>query len=521
MLTQRPQSRALISVSDKTGLIDLAAALHARGVELIATGGTAEQLKAHALPVTEVSTLTNFPEILDGRVKTLHPAIHAGILARPGLDDEILKAHHFSPIDWVIVNLYPFGQNPCIENIDIGGPTLLRAAAKNFDRVTVVIDPADYPAIISLLDNCHHDFNSISAKTRRRQLAHKAFIHTAHYDRLIAQYFGEFTTPDRWELNAELRYGENPHQKAAWYVERPTQPGSLADTVLLQGKALSYNNLLDADTALQMVQSYANQAYCCIVKHATPCAAALGDTLSAAYQRAFEADSESAFGGIVALGQVPSPELLTQILAQQFIEVLLVPQSDQASDQACDMNMLQELGRKKPNLRILCYRPMPQENRFTRMFTSIRSIFGGHLVQDAYVHPHDSSAWRVVSRRSPNEHEWQDLVFAWHVAKFAKSNAIVIAKDQASLGIGAGQTSRIFALRNAVLRANMATYTLDGAALASDAFFPFPDSIELAAEQGIRAIVQPGGAKQDDKVIARADAFDIALIFTDQREFRH
>lgn len=503
MQLQRPQSRALISVSDKTGLIDLAAALHARGVELIATGGTATQLKANALPVTEVSTLTGFPEILEGRVKTLHPAIHAGILARSGLDDEILKAHHFYPIDWVIVNLYPFDQSPCIENIDIGGPTLLRAAAKNFDRVAAVVDPTDYADMITLLD----EPSSAYAKSRRRHLAHKAFIHTAAYDRLIAQYFGEFKT--------ELRYGENPHQKATWHIDYPIQTGSLADSVLMQGKALSYNNLLDADTALQMVQSYANQAYCCIVKHATPCAAALDKKLSVAYQTAFQADSESAFGGIVALGQIPSAELLTQILTQQFIEVLLIPQSNQEHE----INMLQELGRKKPNLRILCYRAA--ENGFTNKFTSIRSIFGGHLVQDTYIHTQDSHAWRVVSRRPPSEQEWQDLKFAWHVAKFAKSNAIVIAKDQATLGIGAGQTSRIFALRNAVLRANMATYTLDGAALASDAFFPFPDSIELAAEYGIRAIIQPGGAKQDARVIARADASDIALVFTDQREFRH
>jgi phosphoribosylaminoimidazolecarboxamide formyltransferase/IMP cyclohydrolase len=501
-------------VSDKTGLIDLAAALHARGVELIATGKTAESLKSHHLPVTEVSQLTGFPEILDGRVKTLHPAIHAGILARSGLDDETLKAHHFAPIDWVIVNLYPFGQNPCIENIDIGGPTLIRAAAKNFDRVAAVVDPADYSDIITLID----EPNSAQAKIRRRQLAHKAFIHTAAYDRLIAQYFGEFNSQDQWELKTALRYGENPHQKAAWYIEHPIQTGSLADSVLIQGKALSYNNLLDADTALQMVQSYANQAYCCIVKHATPCAAALDKTLSMAYQTAFQADSESAFGGIVALGQVPSPELLTKILAQQFIEVLLVPQSDQEHE----INMLQELGRKKPNLRILCYHPKPvNKSAAENRFTSIRSIFGGHLVQDAYIHHQDSSAWRVVSRRPPSEQEWLDLSFAWHVAKFAKSNAIVITKDQATLGIGAGQTSRIFALRNAVLRADMAGLMLQGAALASDAFFPFPDSIELASDYGIRAIIQPGGAKQDASVIARADASDMALVFTDQREFRH
>lgn len=518
-------TRALISVSNKNGLISFAQQLSANGVHILATGGTATLLKQHHIPFTAVSDYTRFPEIMDGRVKTLHPKIYAGLLQRPGVDEAVLKEHEITPIDLVIVNLYPF-QNTiaepnctlaqAIEQIDIGGPAMLRAAAKNHAAVTVVVDPEDYTEIATAI----HQYGRISSE-RRRQLAQKAFAHTAEYDQAIANYLAqnESSTEQtifprqyqpKFEKKMDLRYGENPHQAAALYTEIPALPHTLANAELLQGKPLSFNNLLDSDAALSCVRALdSKQPACAIIKHATPCGVAQANRLSVAYQHALTADPTSAFGGIIATNHPIDVDTAAAILDQQFVEVLLAP--------SIHPEALQLL-RAKPAWRVLACGEAPA---FPAARIILRSIHGGLLAQqEDQVSPGQTHA-TVVTERQPTATEWQDLWFAWTIVQFVKSNAIVYAKNQTTLGIGGGQTSRVFSAEIAALKAQQMNLSLSGAVAASDAFFPFADGLEVAANTGIRAVIQPGGSKRDAEVIAAANHHGIAMVFTGIRHFRH
>lgn len=517
--------RVLISVSNKTGLISFAQRLAASGINIIATGGTASLLTQNNIHITTVSEFTGFPEILGGRVKTLHPKIHGGLLQRPGLDDSALKTHQIEPIDLLVVNLYPFqetiAQPKCsfpeaIEQIDIGGPAMLRAAAKNHTAVTVVIDPEDYDAVLAEIEK----EGKTSLRTRLH-LAQKVFNYTAKYDEAVATYLSNITKenkkdrlfPDNLCISSrkimDLRYGENPHQAAALYIDSSASPHSLASASLLQGKALSYNNLLDSDTALSCVCAFDPQAPACVVvKHATPCGVAQGETLSQAYTKAVATDPISAYGGIIALNQVLDKNTAKSMIKQSFVEVILAPQVD--SDAL-------ELLQTKPNIRLLVYKAeKPQAPSLT-----LCSIQGGLLVQQQDNLLLNSANLQTVTQRSPTTIEMLDLLFAWKVVQFVKSNAIVYAKDQSTLGIGCGQTSRIFSVQIAILKAQQAQLPLTGAVMSSDAFFPFTDSIEVAAAAGIRAIIQPGGSKHDKEIIAAANHADMAMVFTHIRHFRH
>src|SRR3990167_1639392 len=522
MQTQPPIKRALISVSNKKGIVEFAVQLHSRNIEILASGGSARLLKTHHIPVTEIADYTGFPEILDGRVKTLHPKIHAGLLARRGIDDDTLQQHAINPIDLLVVNLYPFRetiQNPSVslstalENVDIGGPTLLRAAAKNYQHVTAVVDPDDYELVLQALQQ----HNAVPLELRL-QLAQKVFAHTALYDTIIAHYLESHTTKETvlfpeiyhpaFKLQKILRYGENPHQLAAYYVDHPSK-GTLANAVLLQGKPLSYNNLIDADCALHLVQALeTHRAACVIVKHATPCGVAQAENAIKAYKNAYRCDSESAFGGIIAINHPLTEALASLILQQPFVEVLLAP---------AVLPDAQTRLHTKPNIRVLQYFPSTNKNAPL----ALHSISVGLLLQQPDTFSSSMQAMRVVTKRQPTTEEWRDLCFAWRVVKFVKSNAIVFAKNEMTLGIGGGQTSRFFAAKIAVLRAEFAELSLQQTAMASDAFFPFSDSIEFAAQHNIRAIVQPGGSKRDSEVIAAANAADIAMVFTGIRHFRH
>ena len=511
---------ALLSVSDKTGIVDFAKQLIEAGIAILATGGTATLLKENNITLTDVSDHTQFPEIMNGRVKTLHPKIHGGILARRGIDDDTLKEHQISYIDIVAVNLYPFEETiakpdcrfaDAIEKIDIGGPTLLRAAAKNCDYVTVAVDPDDYPSIIEALKKP----GTHQAKMRR-ELAAKVFAHTAYYDSIIASYFSE-QIEDNNELLAEkftlplsktqnLRYGENPHQAAALYQTNTTEHSLLAEK-LLQGKPLSYNNILDSDAAYCCVNRFANsEPSCVIVKHATPCGAATAKTLEAAYQKAFSTDPTSAFGGIIAVNQTLDVKTAEAIINQQFVEVIIAPN---VTDDA--KKVLQQ----KQNLRVLLS-PPPEKNN-----NELRSVSGGYLIQQQDQHILDINACTVATKRAPTQAEINDLLFAWNVVQSTKSNAIIYAKDQQTLGIGSGQTSRVFSAKIAILKANDATLSLTGSVLASDAFFPFADGLNVAIAAGITAVIQPGGSKRDKEVIEAADDANIAMLFTGIRHFKH
>lgn len=523
MQTQHSIQRALISVSDKEGIVEFATQLCENNVEILASGGTATLLKAHHIPVREISDYTDFPEILNGRVKTLHPKIHAGLLARGAMDDATLKRHEIDRIDLLIVNLYPFSKvikkKECtlidaIEHIDIGGPTMLRSAAKNYHYVAAVVDPNDYSLILQTFQQ-----NNYSLPLELRfSLAQKIFEHTAQYDAGIAHYLASHhreklslfppSYQTSFQRHSVLRYGENPHQEAAYYVDHKSH-GTLADTTLLQGKPLSYNNLIDADCALRLVQTFNDkQAACVIVKHATPCGVAQSDDIMNAYTNAYRCDPESAFGGIIALNHPLDEALARTLIEQQFIEVLLVPTLSTAA---------RTLLKTKPNLRVL------QFSAHTDKKTSLalHSISGGLLIQQNDVVSCQPKDMRVVTKREPTEKEWQDLCFAWHVVKFVKSNAIVFAKNEMTVGIGCGQTSRVFATKIAVLRAELAGLSLQDSVMASDAFLPFTDSIALATQNGVRAIIQPGGSRRDPEVIAAADAADISMVFTGIRHFRH
>ncbi len=526
MSTKPVVQRALISTSDKTGLVDFALALHSLGIEIIATGGTSKLLQSNNIPVIDVADITGFPEIMDGRVKTLHPKIHGGLLARRGTDDAILEQHQIQPIDLLVVNLYPFqetiAKSDCslasaIENIDIGGPTMLRAAAKNYHDVTVVVDPADYLAVLDEIKTCGN-----TSKTTRQQLALKTFTHTAQYDAAISHYLSQrfkSTTepldtdfPDTMELtfdkSLDLRYGENPHQGAAAYTDPHAPAGCLANATLIQGKPLSFNNLMDSEGALNCLRELDSQIPgCVIVKHATPCGAAYGDNLTEAYQKALSTDPTSAFGGIIAVNQTLDAQTAQTMIDAQFIEVLLVPA---ISEEA------KTIVAKKKNCRVLVCGQAPIHSAQT-----LHSISGGVLIQQADALITDPNTFKIVTQKKPTKHEMEDLLFAWYVVKFVKSNAIVYAKDGMTLGLGTGQTSRVFSARIAALKAEEAGLSLIGAAMASDAFFPFADGVEVAAQAGITSVIQPGGSKRDDEVIAAADKLGLVMVMTGSRHFRH
>jgi len=520
-----PIRRALISVSDKTGLTDFARALTERGVEILSTGGTSKLLTDADIPVKEVSDHTGFPEIMGGRVKTLHPRIHGGILGRRGIDDTVMHENEIKPIDLVVVNLYPFeatvARADCdlataIENIDIGGPALLRAAAKNHAAVTVVVDAADYTRVLA--EMADHD-GAVSDSTRL-DLAVKAFEHTAAYDGAIANYFGRIVEhpehkpeglPRTFNLQftkrQAMRYGENPHQQAAFYTARQVPPASVAAAEQLQGKELSYNNIADTDAALECVKQFSDGPACVIVKHANPCGVAYGETLLHAYERAFATDPESAFGGIIAFNGELDGETAEAIVQRQFVEVIIAPTVTAQAAAAVAA---------KKNVRLLAcgawdVEPVP--------YLDFKRVLGGLLVQDADLALTDEL--KVVTRRGPSEQEMKDLLFGWRVAKFVKSNAIVYARDGQTIGVGAGQMSRVNSARIASIKAEQAGLTVADAVMASDAFFPFRDGIDQAAANGIAAVIQPGGSMRDEEVIAAADEHGMTMVFTGMRHFRH
>ncbi|MDO4643483.1 MAG: bifunctional phosphoribosylaminoimidazolecarboxamide formyltransferase/IMP cyclohydrolase [Cardiobacteriaceae bacterium] len=517
----QPRS-ALISVSDKSGLVEFASRLQACGVAILSTGGTAQALRDAGIAVKDVSEHTGFPEIMAGRLKTLHPKIHGGILGRRGIDDEVMSTNEIEPIDLVVVNLYPFRETidkpnatleEAIENIDIGGPALLRAAAKNHASVGVVVNPADYPEVITAIER-----NAFDLEIRRRLMV-KAFEHTADYDRAIANYFyPRFATQDvsifpqhfhaDYQLHSALRYGENPHQQAAFYTSRKLAGATLATAKQLQGKELSYNNIADADAALQTVIRFQEHPACVIVKHANPCGAALGDNILAAYHAAHRCDATSAFGGIIAFNRGLDGETAREIISRQFVEVLLAPAYDEES--------LQVLA-QKPNVRVL---EITSEGHLEQEL-QLTSVHGGLLVQEWDKGSLNQENLQIVSAREPYHTELLDMLFAWNIAKTVKSNAIVLAKNRATIGIGGGQTSRVYASQIAVMKAEGEGLDTQGSVLASDAFFPFRDGVDAAARAGVRAIIQPGGSIRDEEVIEAANEHGIAMIFTGMRHFRH
>jgi phosphoribosylaminoimidazolecarboxamide formyltransferase/IMP cyclohydrolase len=514
--------KALISVSDKQEVIRLAQALQSINIEIISTGGTAKYLQQHGIATTEISTVTNFPEIMNGRVKSLHPKIQGGILSRGDQDAEIMQQQNINSIDLIIVNLYPFAETisnknctikDAIENIDIGGPTMIRAAAKNFNYKTVVVDPQDYSLVIDSIDQ--QGFLNID-ETIRLKLATKAFTYTANYENHIANYFTNISTtnkpdnklPDVFTISynkkSNLRYGENPHQQAALYT--PKIATGIAAAKQIQGKELSFNNIVDADTAWQCLQQFTHAA-CVIVKHANPCGVAVANNINQAYNKAFKADPVSAFGGIIAINQELDGELASTIINNQFAEVIIAPT---ASQQA--LTALQQ----KPNIRLLTINQTTTASEY-----NIQSIGNSLLVQQQDIYNVTKDDIKTVTKKSPTDQQLLDLLFAWKVAKFVKSNAIVYAKDQQSIGIGAGQMSRIYSAKIANIKATDHQHNTTKAVMASDAFFPFRDSIDTASSMGISAIIQPGGSIRDDEVIAAADEANIVMMFTNTRHFRH
>ncbi len=525
----RPIRRALLSVSDKAGIVEFAKALSNRGIELLSTGGTARLLAEAGLNVTEVSDYTGFPEMMDGRVKTLHPKVHGGILGRRGQDNEVMEQHQIAPIDMVVVNLYPFAQTvakpdcsleDAVENIDIGGPTMVRSAAKNHKDVAIVVNAQDYNKIIEEMDN--HQ-NSLTQPTRF-DLAIKAFEHTAAYDSMIANYFGKLVPayygdndqpsgkfPRTLNLNfikkQDMRYGENSHQDAAFYIEEKITEASVATATQLQGKALSYNNIADTDAALECVKTFAEPA-CVIVKHANPCGVAIGTDIRTAYDRAFKTDPTSAFGGIIAFNRELDADTAKVIIERQFVEVIIAP--------SINKEALPILATKQ-NVRVLSC----GEWNSSVAGLDFKRVNGGLLVQDRDLGMVTEAELQVVSKRQPTEQEMQDALFCWKVAKFVKSNAIVYAKDNMTVGIGAGQMSRVYSAKIAGIKAGDEGLEVQGCAMASDAFFPFRDGIDAAASVGVTCVIQPGGSIRDDEVIAAADEHGIAMIFTGMRHFRH
>ncbi len=518
---------ALLSVSDKTGLVEFARGLTSFGVALLSTGGTAKLLRDSGISVTEVSDHTGFPEMLDGRVKTLHPKIHGGILARRDLPAhaDALRGAGITTIDLVVVNLYPFSQTvaranctleDAIENIDIGGPAMVRSAAKNHAHVAVVTDPADYAAILAEMSAA----GGAVGETTRFRLAQKAFSHTAAYDGAISNYLTALGSdgaraafPRRLNLNFELtqalRYGENPHQSAAFYKDLDPAPGSLARYAQLQGKELSYNNIADADAAWECVKSFdsvGNNAACVIVKHANPCGVAVAADPLAAYRLAFATDPTSAFGGIIAFNRELDAATAAAV-AEQFVEVLIAPQVNVAA---------RAVLAKKENVRVLEVPLAPGANAY-----EMKRVGGGLLVQTADHFSVSAADLKIVTKVKPTPQQTDDLLFAWRVAKFVKSNAIVFCGNGRTLGVGAGQMSRIDSARIAAIKAQNAGLALAGSVVASDAFFPFRDGLDVVAEAGAIAVIQPGGSLRDEEVIAAADERGIAMVFTGHRHFRH
>jgi phosphoribosylaminoimidazolecarboxamide formyltransferase/IMP cyclohydrolase len=514
--------RALLSVSDKRGLVEFARGLASIGWELLSTGGTARAVREAGLPVKDVSEITKHPEILGGRVKTLHPAVHSGILSRRDIaeDATTLAEHGYAEIDLVAVNLYPFHEAvdagatlaDAMEEVDIGGPTMLRAAAKNHAAVLTVVDPSDYERVLAALRADSADI------TLRRELARKVFDHTARYDRAIADYFDSQTSPDTTLPDAltielrkaqPLRYGENPDQPAAFYLEADAPADSLAAMQQLHGKELSFNNILDVEAAVMTISAWSEGAEnaCAIIKHTTPCGVALGDTVEHAYERALECDPVSAFGGIVAFNRNVNAAT-AEAMANIFLEIVVAP--------AFDPDALEILSRKK-NLRLIAM-PITVSAGDELDYKRVR---GGMLVQTRMRMAFPEGDWKTVTERAPSPSQMNDLRFAWRVSASVKSNAIVLVHDRKTLGIGAGQMSRVDSSRIAVLKAQDQGASLIGAALASDAFFPFRDGVDAAASAGVKAIIQPGGSVRDDEVIAAANEHGMAMVFTGRRVFRH
>ncbi len=522
----RSIKRALISVSDKTNIIEFAHQLHKLNIEILSTGGTAKLLSDANIPVIEVSDYTGFPEMMDGRVKTLHPKIHGGLLGRRSIDDQVMQQHDIRSIDLVIVNLYPFKQTiekpnvtfeDTIENIDIGGPTMLRSAAKNHQDVAVICDPNDYSEVANKLatNNGALDFQT------RFKLACKTFEHTAQYDGMIANHLGKFnpqtgkkeqnfptTINLQYQKIEDMRYGENPHQKAALYIEKGYLNACVAHAKQLQGKVLSYNNIADSDAALQCVKSF-DLPSCVIVKHANPCGVATASNSTEAYQKAFQCDPTSAFGGIIAFNIMLDAQTATAIIEQQFVEVIIAPE---VSHEALIVLA------KKPNVRVLAcgYNQSVTSNKL-----EFKKIDGGLLVQDKDIRTVSANELTIVTNKKPTQAQLQDLLFAWKVVKFVKSNAIVYAKDNMTIGIGAGQMSRVFSSKIAIEKAQNAKLNVKDSVMASDAFFPFRDGVDAAAQSGISAIIQPGGSMRDQEVIDAANQHNITMVFTGIRHFRH
>lgn len=518
-------TRALLSVSDKTGIVELARELASMGVALLSTGGTYKLIKDNGIPVQEVADYTGFPEMMDGRVKTLHPKIHGGILGRRGTDDAVMSEHGIGRIDLVVVNLYPFAATiakpnctleDAIENIDIGGPTMVRSAAKNNAHVGIVVNASDYERVLAEIKTT----GGLSQSTRF-DLAVKAFEHTAQYDGMIANHLGKLVTepaqrfPRTFNLQfnktQDLRYGENPHQSAAFYVEANAKEASVATAKQLQGKELSYNNIADTDAALECVKSFVKPA-CVIVKHANPCGVAVSlDGIKAAYDLAYATDPESAFGGIIAFNRELDAETAAAIVQRQFVEVIIAPK---ISAEALAITA------SKQNVRVLECGELPTPiERIGGL--DYKRVNGGLLVQDADLGMISESDLKIVTKRAPTEAEIHDLIFAWKVAKYVKSNAIVYAKDRQTIGIGAGQMSRVNSARIAAIKAEHAGLQVAGSVMASDAFFPFRDGIDNAAKVGISCVIQPGGSMRDAEVIAAADEHGMAMVFTGMRHFRH
>ena len=510
---------ALISVSDKSDLDKLAATLRSHDIAIVSTGGTAAYLKEQNFKVTEVSAITGFPEMMDGRVKTLHPLIYAGLLNRPVIDDKLLEEYSITNIDLVVVNLYPFeetiaqhhsDEERAVENIDIGGPSMIRATAKNYHSKTILTDPDDYETLITELANNQ----GCVAYTLRKQLALKAFGYTACYDAAIWDYFSknqDDTLPQKLPIGltkkTNLRYGENPHQRAAIYQQKEVGPNTLVGSKLHQGKELSYNNLLDANAAIGCVQSF-NEPACVIVKHVNPCGVAIGNELDEAYKKSFHTDPESAFGGVIAVNRNVDGKLIKNIINNQFLELLIAPSFDSDA-----LKVLEE----KQNIRVI---EMDGCAKHTNDY-SIQTIDGGFLIQEGDEKTIDRQDIDIVTLRQPEDAEIKDMLFAWKVVKYVKSNAIVFARQQQTIGIGAGQMSRVMSAKIASLKASSANLHTKNCVMASDGFFPFRDSIEMAADYGISCVIQPGGSIRDDEVIAAADEHNLVMGFTGIRHFKH
>ena len=516
MLTVR---RALISVSDKRGLVPFVSGLAELGVEILSTGGTCRALREAGLDVIEVADKTGFPEIMDGRVKTLHPTIHGGLLGRRGTDEAVMEKHGIEPIDLLAVNLYPFEEtiaradatiDEAIENIDIGGPAMIRAASKNHDGVAVVVDPDDYENVLESLKN-----NELPLESRRR-LAAKAYAHTASYDTAITAYLsaslGDDPLGDRilysGKLVEKMRYGENPHQDAAFYIDQQAPKGSLATAKQLQGKALSYNNIADSDAALECVKQFSDPA-CVIVKHANPCGVAVDTDILSAYQRAFETDPTSAFGGIIAFNRPLDAATAKAIVDKQFVEVIVAPSVN--TDAAAVLA-------DKKNVRVL---ETGDWDATSAGGFDFKKVSGGLLVQGTDLGRITADDLKIVTEIAPTAAQIEDMLFAWTVVKYVKSNAIIFCKDHMTIGVGAGQMSRVYSTRIAAIKEADENLEVKGSVMASDAFFPFRDGIDAAAEHGISAIIQPGGSMRDDEVIQAANEHKLAMVFTGMRHFRH